>query len=220
VLRCLQPLEYNHLGRHDLRAMAFHPADRRLLALRASRSQGVAHEKDATAMADEAEHSLENADVSLTTGHHYRVVFGEPLQEVGLAARVKCHFVGERGGSSNQFPDGRPEPLRVLLSEQGRNIKQRRGINEPPRIRDRIGPLVDSRHELGLEVDDEECRRLGVHRQQGSNLSQPVGSVSHIGFHQRERRRSEHADAARMQEEEQSRRVGENVHHEQVRVGL
>src|SRR5262249_24985280 len=123
VLRRLQPLKNNHLGGHDLSAMTLHPPDRRLLALVAPRSQGVAHEKDATAIVDEAEHRLEHANVSLTTGHYDRVLFGEALKEVGLAARIECHFVGEHGGIPNQFLHGWPETLGVLLSKQDRNAE-------------------------------------------------------------------------------------------------
>ncbi len=65
----LQPFEDDHLGRHDLRAVLFHAADRRLLTLGPARAQSVPDEEDMAAQVEEAEHRLQDADMRLAAGN-------------------------------------------------------------------------------------------------------------------------------------------------------
>src|SRR5215207_10114118 len=89
VLGGAEPLEEDHLGRHDLGAVPLQAADRGLLAFGAARAHRVAHEIDAPAGIEEAERGLQHADMRLTAGDHDGPPRLEPVNESGGAAGVE-----------------------------------------------------------------------------------------------------------------------------------
>src|SRR5690242_311883 len=92
VLRASQPLEDGHLGRDDLRAMPFEPADRRLLALSLPRTDRIPHEINALTRPDQAEYGLHDADMRLAAADDDIGPVRQRRREIRHTARVKTHL--------------------------------------------------------------------------------------------------------------------------------
>lgn len=78
--------------------------------------------------------------MGLATGHDDGVVFRQASKEVGLAARVKRHFMYENGWIRSQI---RPQSAGVLFGGQGRDAEHRRSVDQSSCVRNRDGTLID-----------------------------------------------------------------------------
>ena len=95
-----EPYERDHFDRHDVGAMPRHAPDRGLFALGAARADRIAHEVDAPAGVEEAEHGLHDADMRLAAGDDDLPPIGEP----GLLPRRSLQDI-----ENEQNPDFVPE---------------------------------------------------------------------------------------------------------------
>ena len=95
----------------------------------------------------------------LTAGDNETRQVGQPNQ-TAVATGVECHFGQDRPQDPGlQLGHGGAKTIGVLLGVADWDVQQRGRAQQPLGVDDGSGPIVDRRHQPGLEIDDQQRRR-------------------------------------------------------------
>jgi hypothetical protein len=124
------------------------------------RADRIRDHDDAAAMLEQGQYGLPDADMRLAAADHQVAIAGHGLQEGRLAAGVEAHL-GYGRRHLRQSRHRRAKAARILLGQDRGHAEQARRVSESPGIEQHLFAIVDRRHQLRLEIDDDQHGILG-----------------------------------------------------------
>ena len=163
-----QQLIEAHFHRGEPRATSGQLSDGQVAVGGAAGRHRIHHQGDIGAAAEQPQHSLVDADMSLYAAHQPMASAdpGEGGCHCRLPQRAEAEF-GQHGGTALQrlqLGHSRPQLVRILFQPDNRQTQRLGPLYQPCAIGNQGGALLDEPCQLALNIDDQQaCGRGGQH---------------------------------------------------------